>query len=129
MTPPTESRFTQWIDTRIDRFAIGLSALCAVHCVASALFLAILASVGAALLNPLWHEIGLAFAMLFGLVALGRGYARHRALTPLVIGVTGLGLMARALSLPHDGGLETVLTVIGVAVLALGHYLNQRACR
>jgi hypothetical protein len=36
--------------------------------------------------------------------------------------------MAGAISLPHDGsGMETVWTLIGVAILALGHDLNRRA--
>ena len=68
MTTLAQARLAHWIDARFDRMAIGLSGLCAVHCVASALFLAFMASVGAALLNPLWHEIGLSFAILFGVV-------------------------------------------------------------
>ncbi|MGN6621173.1 MAG: MerC domain-containing protein, partial [Sphingomonas sp.] len=77
MTTLAQPRLAHWIDARFDRMAIGLSGLCAVHCVASALFLAFMASVGAALLNPLWHEIGLSFAILFGVVALGRGFLSH----------------------------------------------------
>jgi hypothetical protein len=42
---------------------------------------------------------------------------------PIVIGAMGLGTMAGALSLPHDG-LEPVYTMIGVMILALGHRLN-----
>ena len=42
------------------------------------------------------------------------------------IGALGLGVMAGALTLPHDGG-ETLFTVVGVAILALGHRLNRIA--
>jgi hypothetical protein len=98
-----------------------------VHCVASAVFLAFMASVGAALLNPLWHEIGLSFAILFGVVALGRGFVNHGYAAPLFVGSFGLGMMAGAITLPHDGGMETIFTVMGVALLALGHDLNRRA--
>jgi hypothetical protein len=42
---------------------------------------------------------------------------------PSAIGALGLGVMAGALTLPHDGG-EAVYTVVGVAMLALGHRLN-----
>lgn len=45
---------------------------------------------------------------------------------PASIGVLGLGVMAGALSLPHDGR-EPVYTVIGVMILALGHRLNLMA--
>lgn len=127
MTTLAQPRLAHWIDARFDRMAIGLSGLCAVHCVASALFLAFMASVGAALLNPLWHEIGLSFAILFGVVALGRGFLSHGYAMPLFFGSFGLGMMAGAISLPHDGGMETIYTVMGVALLALGHDLNRRA--
>jgi hypothetical protein len=129
VTAATYPRFalTQWVDTRFDRLAIGLSGLCAVHCVASAIFLAFVASIGAALLNPLWHEIGLSLAVVFGLIALGRGFLTHGYAMPLFVGSFGLGMMAGAVSLPYEGGMETVYTVIGVALLALGHDLNRRA--
>jgi hypothetical protein len=45
---------------------------------------------------------------------------------PAAIGGLGLGVMAGALSLPHDSG-EVVYTILGVAILALGHDLNRRA--
>jgi len=127
MTTLVQPRFERWLDTRFDRLAIGLSGLCAVHCVASAIFLAFMASVGAALLNPLWHEIGLSLAIVLGVVALGRGFLSHGYAMPLFVGSFGLGMMAGAITLPHDGGMETIYTVIGVALLALGHDLNRRA--
>lgn len=114
-------------DFGIDRFAIGLSGLCAVHCFASAVLVALAASAGGLLLNPLIHEVGLSFAILLGAVALGRGVVLHGYIMPLAIGAFGLGVMAGAVSLPHDGGLETVWTLIGVGLLALGHDLNHRA--
>ena len=40
----------------------------------------------------------------------------------------GLGMMAGALDVPH-GASEAFYTVLGVATLALGHILNQRAHR
>lgn len=111
----------------IDRWAIGLSGLCAVHCFASAVLVALAASAGGLLLNPLIHEIGLSFAILLGAVALGRGVVLHGYVMPLALGSFGLGVMAGAISLPHDGGSETVWTLIGVGLLALGHDLNHRA--
>ena len=127
MTTLAYPRVAEWLDTRFDRLAIGLSGLCAVHCVASAIFLAFMASVGAALLNPLWHEVGLSFAIVLGVIALGRGFLAHGYAAPLFVGSFGLGMMAGAITLPHDGGAETIYTVIGVGLLALGHDLNRRA--
>lgn len=119
--------WTHWFDVHVDRLAIGLSGLCAVHCVASAVLLALLASAGGILLDPIYHEVGLTVAILFGLFALGRGALTHGYMMPVAVGAMGLGMMAGALTLPHDGGLETIWTMVGVGVLALGHDLNRRA--
>lgn len=118
----------RWIEHRFDNMAIGLSGLCVVHCIASSVFIALAASAGGLLLNPLFHEVGLTIAIGFGVLALGRGIFSHGYMMPAVVGSAGLGMMAGAISLPHDGsGIETVWTLIGVATLALGHDLNRRA--
>jgi hypothetical protein len=114
-------------DSRLDRWAIGLSGLCMVHCLASSVLFALLASAGGMLLHPLFHEVGLSLAIAFGALALGRGIVDHGYMMPAAIGATGLGVMAGALTLPHDGGMETMWTLIGVGILALGHDLNRRA--
>ena len=77
-------------------------------------------------MHPLIHEVGLVLAILFGVVALGRGILKHGYMMPAAVGAFGLGMMAGALTLPH-GGQEIMWTVIGVAILALGHDLNRRA--
>jgi hypothetical protein len=106
--------------------AIGLSGLCLVHCLASAIFVAMLASAGGLLLHPAIHEVGLTFAIALGIVALGRGIVDHGFMMPSAVGGLGLGVMAGSLGLP-EGGTGTVYTIIGVAILALGHDLNRRA--
>ena len=118
----------RWAESRFDNLAIGLSGLCVVHCVASSVLLALASTAGGLLVNPLFHEIGLTIAIGFGIVALGRGIFTHGYMLPAVVGSAGLGTMAGAVSLPHDGsGAETVWTLVGVALLALGHDLNRRA--
>ena len=111
---------------RLDRLAIGLSGLCMVHCVATTVALAMLASAGGMLGAPWIHEVGLSLAMAMGAYALGRGILEHGFMMPSAVGGLGLGVMAGALSLGH-GGSEVLYTMIGVAILALGHDLNQRA--
>lgn len=110
----------------VDRLAIGLSGLCLVHCLASAIFVAVLASAGGLLLNPAIHEVGLMFAIGLGIVALGRGIMDHGFMMPSAIGGLGLGVMAGSLQMP-EGGMGTVYTILGVSILALGHDLNRRA--
>ena len=113
-------------DGVLDRWAIGLSGLCLVHCLASAVFFAFLSAAGGLLLSPIIHEIGLVLAIVLGVVALGRGIVEHGFMMPAAVGGLGLGVMVGALTLPH-GGPEAVYTVIGVLILALGHDLNRRA--
>lgn len=108
---------------RLDRMAIGLSGLCLVHCVATTVLLALAAAAGGVLGAPIVHEIGLSLAMVMGAISLGRGVLEHGYSMPSAVGGLGLGVMAGALTLPHDGS-EALYTVVGVAILALGHRLN-----
>lgn len=111
---------------RLDRMAITLSGLCMVHCLATAVALGLLASAGGLLGSPWIHEVGLTLAMMLGALALGRGVYVHGFMLPSAVGGLGLGVMAGALTMPHDGT-EAMYTVVGVAVLALGHQLNRIA--
>lgn len=113
-------------DGAIDRMAIGLSGLCVVHCVASAVFVAMLASAGGILLDPAFHEVGMMLAIGLGIIGLGRGIVDHGFMMPSAIGGLGLGVMAGGLTIGH-GGLGTIYSVVGVLILAQGHDLNRRA--
>jgi hypothetical protein len=112
--------------SRLDRMAMTLSGLCMVHCVATAVWLALLATAGGVLGAAWIHEVGLTLAMILGAVALYRGVLEHGFMMPSAVGGLGLGVMAGALTLPHDGS-EAMFTVVGVAIVALGHKLNQLA--
>ena len=110
----------------MDRIAMALSGLCLVHCLASAIFVAMLASAGGLLLDPIIHEVGLTLAIGLGMLALGRGIVDHGFMMPSAVGGLGLGVMAGSLGL-HGDGMGTLYTILGVAILALGHDLNRRA--
>jgi hypothetical protein len=112
--------------SRLDRIAMGISGLCLVHCLATAMALALLSAAGGMLGAPIIHEVGLTLAMILGAVALGRGILEHGYSMPSAVGGLGLGVMAGALTLPHDGP-EALYTVVGVGILALGHRLNSIA--
>ena len=109
--------------SRLDRFAMGLSGLCLVHCLATTVLLALLSAAGGFLGSPLIHEAGLTLAMAMGAYSLGRGILEHGYAMPSAVGGLGLGVMAGALTLPHDGT-EALYTIVGVGILALGHRLN-----
>lgn len=111
----------------LDRLAIGLSGLCLAHCILSAIIVTALAAAGGVLLHPAIHEVGLVMAMVLGALALGRGVLQHGYALPAWVGSLGLGMMAGAMTLPHEGGYETIYSILGVLVVALGHDLNRRA--
>jgi hypothetical protein len=110
----------------LDRFAIGLSGLCVVHCLATAVLIALASAASGLLINPIFHEVGLMLALPLGAIALGRGIVSHGYMMPSAIGSLGLGVMGGALTLPH-GDMEVLYTLVGVGLLALGHDLNRRA--
>lgn len=112
----------------LDRLAISLSGLCAVHCVGTTVLLALVSTAGGMLVDPAVHEVGLVLAIVLGAVALGRGIVAHGYAMPAAMGAFGLGVMAGAMTLPHDGsGGEALWTIVGVGLLAFGHDLNRRA--
>ena len=110
----------------IDRLAIGLSGLCFVHCIASAVAIAVLASAGTVLLDPIFHEVGMSIAFVLGVLGLGRGILTHGFMLPASVGGLGLGVMAGSLYIGHENG-GTFYSILGVLIVALGHDLNRRA--
>ena len=118
--------FFSSIRGRFDRAGVVLSALCAVHCLASLILISAVGIGGSFLLAPIIHEVGLALAMIVAAVAIGYGALRHRRAAPFVTAMTGLTFMGGALAVPH-GYEEAILTIIGVALVSLGHVLNLRS--
>lgn len=116
------------LNGRIDRIAIAVSGMCVAHCFITAVILGVLASAGGVFENPIIHEAGLVLAILLGAVALGHGAMVHGFMMPAAVGALGLGIMAGALTMDH-GLQESAYTLLGVAILALGHDLNHRAGR
>jgi MerC mercury resistance protein len=110
----------------VDQIAMTLSGLCIAHCLATAIFVTVLASAGGFLVDPHVHEIGLVLAMGFGAFGLGRGVLQHGFAMPVWIGSLGLGVMAGSLGLEH-GLAEVSFSILGVLIVALGHDLNRRA--
>jgi len=123
--PPT-SRHS--LRRRLDHVGIGLAGLCAVHCLATLVLVSALGLGGHFLLQENIHRIGLFLALVVAAVAIGWGMLRHRRILPFAIASTGLGFMAWALLVPH-GANEFLLTLLGVTIVSLAHFLNLRAAR
>lgn len=112
---------------RLDHFGIGLAGLCAVHCLATLLVISALGLGGHFFLfDPAIHRVGLALALAVAIVAIGWGTLRHGRWLPFAVAFVGLALMAVALLVPH-GANEFVLTLVGVGIVSVAHWLNIRA--
>lgn len=114
-----------------DSFAIGLSGLCLVHCLALPLAASLLPVAGAWAEAEWVHWLFVGTAAPVSLWTLGR--RPSRGLGILGLALAGLALMvAGAAEFPAHGA-ETPLTVAGGLLLALAHGLNWRrrlvACR
>ena len=110
----------------LDQIGIGVAGLCALHCVATVVFVSGLGIGGHFLLAPEIHRYGLVLALIVAAVAIGWGALKHRRAAPFVVAMMGLTFMGGALAVPH-GNEEFILTIIGVSLVSLGHLINLRA--
>ena len=117
----------------LDRFSIGLSTLCLLHCLAIPLIVSVTPVVATfAFADESFHIALVALVAPTSLLALTLGCRKHRSWR-----IPALGLMGVALLLTAAAGdvflfgetAETVLTVIGALFVASAHLLNYRACR
>ncbi len=108
----------------LDKFAITLSGLCLVHCLAVpfALFFGPFLGGWLSASETTVHWILLGLAAPSSAVALSRGYIKHRSAVTLILGILGIGLMFVGVS--HWYGDEVLLTVCGVTMLLVAHVRN-----
>lgn len=116
----------------LDRIAIALSGVCAVHCVLIVLAIGAIPLWGLGWLTaPHFHEWFLAIAIPPSAYALWRGYCRHGRRSIVGGGLGALLLMLLAISLRETGlisaSLESTLTLSGATLLALTHWRNLRS--
>lgn len=118
----------------IDRLAIALSGVCAVHCVLVVAAISAIPIWGLGWLTaPHFHEWFLAAALAPSALALASGYRRHRKGLVVAMGLAALALMALAIALSvldvvGENG-ESALTLSGAGLLALAHWRNLRLGR
>ncbi len=121
--PMSERSF--FLRNYLDKSGIVLSGLCALHCIATIVIVSGLGLGGQFLMAEEWHHFGLFAAVVIAAIAIGWGLLTHRRRTPFVVASVGLAFMGGALASPH-GTQEAVLTLIGVALVSLGHIMNLR---
>jgi len=113
----------------MDSLAIGLSALCIVHCLAVPILIVALPGVltGSAH-SDMTHFVIFAVAVPLSAVALSFGYRLHRRLR--YIGLAALGICGLGMGLMLHGLIyEVYATITGALILALAHMGNRFASR
>lgn len=116
-----------------DKVSMGLSMLCAVHCLALPLLLVLLPSlVGTQLASEAFHTWMLIAVIPTSIYALTMGCKKHKRFQFLFIGLSGLVLLSSAVFLGHDVVSEfgeKVLTLLGASLMVLAHWMNFKLCR
>jgi hypothetical protein len=114
----------------VEHAALGASLLCLVHCLALPVIFALLPALSSLLpVGETFHLWMLGIAVPASGLALVTGHARHSAWWPMLLGFTGLLLLAVGVLLFGETRLETPLTVFGATLLAIAHVWNMRLRR
>jgi len=116
-----------------DKFSIGLSLLCAIHCLALPIILVLLPSLGALQLQDDSFHIWMLIAVIpTSVYALIRGCNKHKNYRLLFLGILGLSSLTLAVffgyAIAGESG-EKALTVLGSMILVLVHWRNFSLCQ
>ena len=118
------------VNSRIDLLGALASSLCALHCIALPLLLAIVPLAGFESLQSHEFDLGfVSFALLLGAFAIWRGYRRHGQAS-VVAGLLGsAALLLPALLLFHQFWWHALVLGAGGLLLAWTHVLTLRFLR
>lgn len=113
----------------LDYVGIGVSSLCALHCVMLPVLIPVLPLLGASIFAEHWFERSiLILSMVIGFVALVSGFYRyHRQLYPVYSLMLGGFLYWNKDMLGEN--MEPVIVVVGAALIVGSHALNIRLCK
>ncbi|MCL1045565.1 MerC domain-containing protein [Shewanella electrodiphila] len=124
---------TNNMQSLLDKLAIGLSSLCALHCIATPILLALLPSLSALPLNDhLYHEVMVWLVLPTSTIAVLMGCQRHRDAKVLMFAIVGLLTLVASSVYGHDivGEVgEKLLTLAGAFIVAYAHWRNVKLCR
>jgi hypothetical protein len=123
--PPKSS----WFASHADRFGATASFLCAVHCAALPLVIAVLPAIGLGFLANHRFERGfVAFASVLAMTTLIVGFRRHRQFRAFWFLVPGILLLAAGMIVDFDQSatLHATLVALGGTLVAASHVANLR---
>lgn len=114
-----------------DRLAIGLSLVCAIHCLVLPFILILLPGIVVLQLlnNDIFHALIIIAVLPISIYTLTLGCRQHKCYQLLVPGIAGLLLLVTAVILGEETAGEfgeKFLTVLGASLVAIGHLWNYR---
>ena len=117
----------------LDSCAVGISAICAVHCLALPVLLLVFPLLGSSLItDELFHVLVLWVILPTSALAVLLGRARHPDRTVLLWVVSGMVILVIGALWAHDHAeawVDRTFALIGGLILALGHIRNYHLCR
>ncbi len=121
------------LSTGIDKVAISLSFLCAVHCLVLPVALVMLPALAATTFgDESFHKWMLVAVLPTSLVALTMGCRRHRNMSVMAIALPGLAILTFTAFFGHDllgeSG-EKTASLLGASLIALSHFRNHALCK
>lgn len=116
-----------------DKLAITLSVLCAIHCLALPLIAVVLPSILAMpFAEESFHFWLMVIVVPVSVYALTLGCKQHKRYRIVALGAVGLSILI-VTAIAGERYLtemqEKIFTLIGVTIIALGHFWNFHLCR
>lgn len=116
------------LNSLFDKTAISLSLVCAIHCLATPLLLVMLPSLAALSLDTeVFHVWMLVAVIPISILGLTLGCKKHKRYRVISFGIAGIFFLVLALFMGESW--EKILTLIGAAIISVGHYLNYKLCQ
>ena len=116
-----------------DKAAIGLSFICALHCLLLPAAIALLPSAAMFGFDDEWfHRLLLVVVLPISVFALVSGLKRHQNKSVLTIGITGLIILIVDAAFGHEVFGETgerLITLLGSVSVAISHLWNFHLCQ
>ena len=122
-----------WAQAALDRFAIGASILCLLHCLVTPLLVVLFpVVVGTFLTQESFHWVLLLWVLPTSVSAIWIGCRRHKDRSVFLMVSAGLAVLCAAVlwgnALGGEAG-EKGATVVGSLAMVAGHWRNFRLCR
>jgi hypothetical protein len=120
--------FMKW-----DQIGLGLSVICALHCLLLPFVLLSLPMLARYYLaNPFFHVFLALLILPVGTYAFLAGFRHHRNLWVLFLGMPGMFLVVVVPYLVHALNIflpETALMILGSILLISAHWINRKSCQ